>query len=323
MRSTGAGAAASAGAAAPSLYVTSSLAFNVPSRLTGFAVGASGNVAPLTDLSGSATGLGGAVDLARDPQGLLWVPNIFASTPSLTAYAATATGNAVPAASLAGPSTGLATPAALAFDRSGRLFVANTATPSITEYAPGARGRLWVTNSGSSNTVAEFAPGATENAPRPAPPATHPRPVRDDGRRQSCGRLADTGRGQRGDARGGDSKHADRTVQAGGSTGDHPRSLGRTGSNTTWAYRFSTASGNPGGTPFIYAANASAVNISGAATGTPAILGFPSGARGNLAPTVNISGSLTGLKQPQGVAVDGAGDIVTPDTDGGSHVEMT
>ena len=116
---------ASAQAAAPSLYVTNSFGFSHPARLTGYAAGATGNAAPLTNLVGAATGLNGPAGVARDPQGLVWVSNSFTPV-SLTAYAATATGNSAPVASISGAATGLTQPAGLAFDSAGRLAVADT-----------------------------------------------------------------------------------------------------------------------------------------------------------------------------------------------------
>ena len=179
---------ARAQAAAPSLYVANSFGFSHPARLTGYAAGATGNAAPLTNVVGAATGLNGPNAIARDPQGLLWVSNSFTPV-SLTAYAATATGNSAPVATIAGAATGLTQPAGLAFDTTGRLAVANT-RGSITEYAPGARGNvspaatisgadtglsnpngvafdaaddLFVTNEGN-NSVTEYAPGASGDA---------------------------------------------------------------------------------------------------------------------------------------------------------------
>ena len=166
-----------------------SFGFGHPARLTGYSAEASGNATPLTNLSGAGTGLNGAIAVARDPQGLVWVSNGF-SPVSLTAYAATATGNGAPVATISGAATGLSGPAGLAFDPAGRLVVANTATGSITEYAPGARGNaspvvtisgadtglsnpngvafdaaghLFVTNAGN-DSVTEYAPGAVGDA---------------------------------------------------------------------------------------------------------------------------------------------------------------
>lgn len=68
---------ARAQAAAPSLYVANSFGFSHPARLTGYAAGAAGNAAPLTNVVGAATGLNGSIGVARDPQGLVWVSNSF------------------------------------------------------------------------------------------------------------------------------------------------------------------------------------------------------------------------------------------------------
>jgi sugar lactone lactonase YvrE len=179
---------ASAQAAVPSLYVANSFGFSHPARLAGYAAGAAGNAAPLTNVVGAAPRLNGPIGVARDPQGLVWVANSFTPV-SLTAYAATATGNSAPVASIAGAATGLTQPAGVAFDPSARLVVANT-RGSITEYAPGARGNvtpavtisgpdtglsnpngvafdaagdLFVTNEGN-NSVTEYAPGASGDA---------------------------------------------------------------------------------------------------------------------------------------------------------------
>src|SRR5689334_13926753 len=77
---------ASAQAATPALYVGADPAFNTPTHVLGFAANASGAAAPLTDLTGTATDLGGAGGLTRDQQGHLWVSNPFSQR--LTEYAA-------------------------------------------------------------------------------------------------------------------------------------------------------------------------------------------------------------------------------------------
>src|SRR5581483_8575097 len=117
-------------AATPSLYVSNSFGFSHPTSVTGYVAGATGNIAPVTDLVGAATGLNGTIGVARDPQGLVWVSNSF-SPNSLTAYAATASGNSAPTATIGGTATGLGGPAGLAVDASGRLVVANRTAASI------------------------------------------------------------------------------------------------------------------------------------------------------------------------------------------------
>src|SRR5689334_2492687 len=60
---------------------------------------------------------------------------------------------------------------------------------------------------------------------------------------------------------------------------------------------------SPTSTPMVYVANSSGFAFTDFGGGTAGILGFPAGARGNVAPAVTISGPLTGLTQPMGVAV--------------------
>ncbi|MGO9451267.1 MAG: hypothetical protein ACLQDV_09530 [Candidatus Binataceae bacterium] len=59
--------------------------------------------------------------------------------------------------------------------------------------------------------------------------------------------------------------------------------------------------------------------MANAANSNPAILVFPNGASGDIAPTRTISGSNTGLNAPFGVAVDKSGNIFVAN-EGGSNV---
>jgi hypothetical protein len=62
-------ASTAAAAATPSLYVANAFGFGHPASLLGYLGGAAGNVAPVTDVTGSATSLSGAFGVARDPAG--------------------------------------------------------------------------------------------------------------------------------------------------------------------------------------------------------------------------------------------------------------
>src|SRR3954451_5929594 len=92
--------AASAQAAFPSIYVANAFGFSHPSRLTGYAGGASGNVTPLTDLSGPTTALTGAAGLARASGGSVWVADQFSA--AVRAYPPGATGDTAPTAAIQG-----------------------------------------------------------------------------------------------------------------------------------------------------------------------------------------------------------------------------
>ena len=83
---------------------------------------------------------------------------------------------------------------------------------------------------------------------------------------------------------------------------------------------FTTASAGLTAVPMVYSSNAPGL-VSPGSTSPASILGFPVGAKGNLAPTVTISGPHTGLSAPVGVAVDGHGDVFTADFNGNQILE--
>jgi hypothetical protein len=119
---------------APSTYVADPAAGSV----LAFASGASGNVAPVLQLSGPATGLSQPTGVVVDDTGRVFVSNTAANT--ITEYAPEVTGNVAPAATIAGPRTRLNKPTGLALGGSGTLFVADSS--AVTEYAAGATGNV-------------------------------------------------------------------------------------------------------------------------------------------------------------------------------------
>jgi sugar lactone lactonase YvrE len=108
------------------------------SGVLSFSLGANGNVAPLTTITGSATTLDGTGAVAIDPSGRIYVANEDNAT--ISEYAYGVTGNVAPSSVLGGSATGLAEPSALAVDSAGRLYVANPAANTITVYPPLAGG---------------------------------------------------------------------------------------------------------------------------------------------------------------------------------------
>ena len=118
----------------PALYVVN----GGNSAVHSYALGASGNVSPLTTLAGAATGLNGTSAVTIAPDGRVFVAS--ANDSSVREFGYGATGNVTPTAVLAGADTGLASPQALVLDGQGRLYVANAAANSVTVYAPGASG---------------------------------------------------------------------------------------------------------------------------------------------------------------------------------------
>ena len=113
---------AGVGAAAGNRLFVSNRAAN---SITEYPLTASGNVAPVTTITGAATGLNGPAGLAVDLAGSVFVPNVLSST--VTEYSRGASGNAAPSATLTGASTLLSSPTSIAL-----------VTPSVTTGAAGA-----------------------------------------------------------------------------------------------------------------------------------------------------------------------------------------
>ena len=108
--------------------------------VTEYARRASGNVAPIADISGPATGLSGPAGIWVDASGHLFVANFNAN--SVTEYARGASGNVAPVADISGSATGVNVPGAVAADARGHVFVANFNGNSVTEYARRASGNV-------------------------------------------------------------------------------------------------------------------------------------------------------------------------------------
>jgi sugar lactone lactonase YvrE len=155
------------------------------SAVQSFALGATGNVAPLTSITSSA--LDGTSAVAIDASGTVYVANSLSN--AITEFGYGANGNVTPTTTIGGPATGLSYPSGLTIDSSGRLYVANYLGNTITVYAPGASrnatpiatisgantglvgpyglavdnsGNLWVANL-SNDTLASYPAGANGN----------------------------------------------------------------------------------------------------------------------------------------------------------------
>lgn len=119
-----------------------------------FAAGASGNTAPVTDITGAATDLDNPTGVGFDRQGKLYVAN--AGSASITIYAPKATGNAAPVVTIAGANTTLSSPIGLAVTPAGDIWVANYGGSDILEFAAGAVG-----NAAPIRTISGPATGLT------------------------------------------------------------------------------------------------------------------------------------------------------------------
>lgn len=127
--------------AAGRLYVTNTLntGFSSYNAIMVYAVGATGNAAPVDSIVGDKTGLSTPTAIALDG-GRTYVANYWNST--VTVYAAGASGNVAPIDSIGGSNTGLSLPSGIAVDTAGhRIYIANY-SGSITAYPIGATGNV-------------------------------------------------------------------------------------------------------------------------------------------------------------------------------------
>ena len=285
----------------------------------------------IATIKGSATGLGAPSAIRFDSRGRLWAANNQLNT--LAAFAPGATGNVAPIATIAGPSTQLNGPADLDFDAAGDLLVANS--NSILEFAPAASGNVAPVRiiagvatglDGADGLIAAFSPNIS-TLPSPGisqTTATLAATVMPDGTPTSYyfqyGTTTSYGR-------------TTSTVNAGAGPGPQNvfASIMHLAAGTKYHYRIvaTSAQGTIHGsdrtlttsalnsTPMVYVANTPGFVFSNLDGGTAGILGFAAGSRGNVAPAVTISGPLTGLSTPFGVAVDADGHVFT--TDQGSN----
>jgi hypothetical protein len=107
--------------------------------ITEYAAGATGNVAPIATISGSATGFLGPPAIALDPvNGNIYVGEYKA----VQFFGAGSNGNVAPLGVISGSNTGLDFVSGLALDKHGNVYVANEYNSTVTVYAAGASGNV-------------------------------------------------------------------------------------------------------------------------------------------------------------------------------------
>jgi len=271
-----------------------------------FAANPSGtlNEAPLASIVGSNTGLYGALGIAVDASGKIYVANI-GSPYSITVYAPNPSGtmNEAPIATITGSNTQLDEPQDIVVDGSGKIYVANAfassgGSGSITVYAPNPQGTL---NEAPIATIA----GSKTLLGAPGGVAL-----------DASGRIyvanstgSPTGSGGIGSI----------TVYAANPTGTLNEAPVATivGANTGFDQPYGIAIDAAGR---IYAANAtgscgnSCFNVAGSVT---LYAPNPSGTL-NESPLATIAGSSTGLAGAIGMALDRSGKIYVANGDGQS-----
>jgi sugar lactone lactonase YvrE len=300
---------------AGTIYVSDLQAADGQGAVDVFAAGANGNVAPIRQITGAATRLGGPGDVKLDGAGHVWVANESSST--VTEYAAGAggtgaTANVAPIDTISGSNTKLCAPDDMSVAPDGTIYVGNhngCGGPSVVVFAPGASGNaipertltdnsvyvdgvgvdatgtLYVDNTeGSPADIQVFAPGASGSA---TPERTIPVAGATDAIVGFSGQLFIT----------------TATVQNGLTNSVQVFAPGA----STPSQNITSATGlfypddlavSPNGTMYV-------TNIQTPFTSAPGdVVVYPPGATGNVPPSATIAGSNTALVNPEGVALE-------------------
>jgi hypothetical protein len=123
-------------------YVSNSTGGDGNGSITVYTLNSSGNIAPVSTITGPSTGLDDPQAIALDKNRDIYVSN-YATSPSIyssiTVYAAGASGDAEPIRTITGPDTGLGQNYGINIDQKGQIVVSETLTTSrIAFFAPGA-----------------------------------------------------------------------------------------------------------------------------------------------------------------------------------------
>jgi hypothetical protein len=275
--------------------------------ITEYRAGDVGNVAPVTTISGSNTGLNVPQDAILAASGTLFVSNFGGQ--SITEYAPGAAGDVAPIATIAGSNTQLGAPEGMVLAPTGDLIVANN-NNSVTEYAPqvtgldgnlapiatiagsntklseprgvliGPTGTLFVANL-LNNSITEYTPGTSGNV---APIATI------SGSNTQLGEPEGLALGPTGDLLVANFSSNSVTEYAPGASGNVAPTAVVQGADTGLKAPVGLAVGPTG--------DLSVSNETG-----NSVTRYARGATGDATPITTISGTNTGLDSPRGMAV--------------------
>jgi DNA-binding beta-propeller fold protein YncE len=265
-----------------------------PDTVTVYPAGSNGYTVPGAIINGafalSLTGLNNPRAVAVDSAGKIYVVNNgfeedIAS--SVTVYPAGSNGNAAPIATISGSNTGLFDPAGIAVDSSGKIYVADT-----------GGGESDGSGSAIGPSVFIYAAGSTGNV---APSATI------SGSSTGLGCPAGVALDSGSKIYVVDACTEDVTVYPKGSNGDVvPSATIFTGLFEPTGIALDTAAN-------IYVVNVGGFSGSGSGSGSSSspesVTVYPKGSSGEATPSARISGPLTALDNPTGIAVDSAGKI--------------
>ena len=261
--------------AAGNIYATNECS----NTITVYATGSNGNTAPLAIIGGSNTGLNDPQGIALDSSGNIYVVDLGAASVLVYPALGGSTGllNESPTATISGTNTGLSLPIGIAVDSSANIYVADLRAASVFVYPP----------LGSNTGLLNQAPTATISGSNTG--LAFPIGIALDSRANIY--VTDL--------------HAASVFvysPLGSNTGllNEPPLATIAGSNTGLIGPYGVTLDSSGN---IYVADSNAAKV----FVYPA-LGSSTGPH-NEAPTITISGSNTGLRQPFGIWLDSSGNI--------------
>jgi sugar lactone lactonase YvrE len=252
--------------------------------VTVYPPGSNGNVAPIATIAGSNTGLNDAWDLAVAPTGNTYVAN---GGNTVTVYPPGSNGNVAPSATI-GSNTVLNNPGGIALDFYANIYISNR-NNTVTVYPAGSNANAAPSSIiGGSKTGLNFPTGIALDPSGNIYVANH---SSENGGTDAV------------------------TVYPAGSNGNVVPSATIDGSKTGLDFPAAIALDTSGN---IYVANDGSED-----GGADTVTVYPAGSKGNVAPSATVSGSNTGLDDPQGIALDTSGNIYVTNDGSSSGVADT
>ncbi len=252
-----------------------------PGRVFVYPAGSNGNSAPIAIISLTSPNTGESYS----PQGIAVDSsgNIYGAGAgySVFVYSPGSNGNAAPVATISTTmTTGLAWPQGIALDSSGKIYVADPGVGSVFVYPAGSNG--------NAAPIATFREMSSD--------LSYPVGIAVD----SSGKIYVADQGV-----------SSVFVYSAGSNGNVAPIATISGSSTGLVQPYGIAVDSSGK---IYVANEGSYRT---LVGTVTV--YSAGSNGNVAPIATISGSKTGLAEPQGIAVDSSGKISVAGFDSSEH----